>query len=91
MVVDAKSGTTGAGRSLICFVGIGQPNPIPIRSIVPVPERFDLHQRSARRNVRVRRNEHLAHAATHGRGQRGLHLHALGHGQHVAGVDLVAR
>jgi len=80
--------TTGRSRR-IGIGGTGELKPISLGGILSVLERLDLHQRPARRNMRVRRNEHLAHAAPHGRGERGLHLHALGHGQHVAGVDLV--
>ena len=40
--------------------------------------------------MRVGGDEHLAHAAVDGRGQRQLHLHALRDRDDVAGLDLVA-
>ena len=55
-----------------------------------VVERLDRHQRAARRHLHVRGREHLAHAAADRRGQRRLHLHALGHRDDVAGLHLVA-
>ena len=56
-----------------------------------VVERLDLEQRPPGGDVDVAADEHLAHAAVDGRGQRGLHLHALGDGHDVAGLDLVTR
>ena len=55
-----------------------------------VLERLDLQQRAARDDVHVGSGEHLPHAAVDRRRQRRLHLHALGHGHHVAGLHLVA-
>ena len=58
---------------------------------VLVLDRVDHQQRLARRHLGVGGHEHLADAPVDGRGQRALHLHALGHGDHVAGLHLVAR
>ena len=55
-----------------------------------VLERVDLEQRPAGGDVHVAADQHLAHAAVDRRGERGLHLHALGDGDDVAGLDLVA-
>ena len=55
-----------------------------------VVDRVDLQQRLARGHLGVGGHEHLAHATVDGRGQRVLHLHALGHRDDVAGLHLVA-
>jgi hypothetical protein len=52
--------------------------------------RVDLQQRLAGGDVRVGGDEHLADAAVDGRGQRALHLHALGDRHDVAWLHLVA-
>ena len=55
-----------------------------------VLERVDLQQRPAGGDVDVAADQHLAHAAVDRRGERRLHLHALGDRHDVAGLDLVA-
>ena len=58
--------------------------------LLRVVERVDLEQRAAGGDVHVGADQDLAHLAVHRRGQRGLHLHALGDGDDVAGLHLVA-
>ena len=52
-------------------------------------ERLELQQRRVGGDVDVRAREDLSDAAPERRDERRLHLHALDHGDHVAGLDLV--
>jgi hypothetical protein len=51
----------------------------------------ELQEGRARRHLRVRGDEDVAHPARERRRDRGLHLHGFEHGERVAGRDLVAR
>jgi hypothetical protein len=72
------------------YVTPGQLHPVTGGFLDIGPGPFEIEQRGTGVDLRVRRDEDLAHPAGEGGPHRRLHLHALQHGHRLAGLDVLA-